>query len=262
MMNQCQFCLRSTYHENTCDECREVFEDKIDTNVVSDKLRLLADWLDKKYPNDSNPEVQNDLRTMANDYSLLCAERDSLAEENEKLKNKLDEINKNWNLELIATVNPKHCQQTFEIRDYETHQDCGFQYRAYGVNEDDDTYRICFPNHKGSPEIELVAQDAYDLGMHALSYAARDGVKIKLPVMPSMIYTVYVDGEYVTISQLQTRALQTSEYKSIIDQLLKALPKDTFTSHAYEQSDFMSFLLAVYKILYEPSERQKFLNSL
>jgi hypothetical protein len=51
-----------------------------------DKLRLLADWFDKKYPNDSNPEVQNDLRTIANDYSLICAERDSLAEENKKLK--------------------------------------------------------------------------------------------------------------------------------------------------------------------------------
>ncbi len=193
-----------------------------------DKLRLLADWLDKKYPNDSDPEVQNDLRTIANDYSLLCAERDSLAEENDILKNKLDEINKNWDLELIATVNPKHCQQTFEIHDYETHQDCGFQYRAYGVNEDDDTYRISFPNYKGSPEIELVAKDAYHLGMHALSYAASAGVELKLPVMPSMCYTIYVDGEYITFSQLKERASQASKYKSIIDQLLKSLPKDTF----------------------------------
>ena len=31
----------------------------------SEKLRLLADWFDMKYPNDKNPEVQNDLRRIA-----------------------------------------------------------------------------------------------------------------------------------------------------------------------------------------------------
>ena len=30
-----------------------------------DKLELLADWIDKKHPNDSNPEVQRDLRMWA-----------------------------------------------------------------------------------------------------------------------------------------------------------------------------------------------------
>jgi hypothetical protein len=65
-----------------------------------------------------------------------------------------------------------------------------------------------------------------------------------------MCYTVYIDGEFVSLSQLQTRARQSSHNKSMIDLLLKALPKDTFTSHSYEQSDFMGFLLAVYKILY------------
>ena len=29
------------------------------------KLDLLADWIDLKYPNDSDPEVQNDLRAWA-----------------------------------------------------------------------------------------------------------------------------------------------------------------------------------------------------
>ena len=39
------------------------------TNFVvsdSEKLRLLADWFDAKFPNDPNPEVQNDLRKIAN----------------------------------------------------------------------------------------------------------------------------------------------------------------------------------------------------
>ena len=31
----------------------------------SEKLRLLAEWFDLKYPNDKNPEVQNDLRRIA-----------------------------------------------------------------------------------------------------------------------------------------------------------------------------------------------------
>ena len=31
----------------------------------SEKLRLLADWFDMKYPNDKNPEVQDDLRRIA-----------------------------------------------------------------------------------------------------------------------------------------------------------------------------------------------------
>lgn len=30
-----------------------------------DKLELLADWFDKRYPNDQNPEVQSDLREWA-----------------------------------------------------------------------------------------------------------------------------------------------------------------------------------------------------
>ena len=47
---------------------------------------------------------------------------------------------------------------------------------------------------------------------------------------------------------------EATELKSTIDSLLKALPKDTFTSYAYEQSDFMGFLLAVYKILYNSNK--------
>jgi len=31
----------------------------------SEKLRKLADWIDLKYPNDAAPEVQNDLRRIA-----------------------------------------------------------------------------------------------------------------------------------------------------------------------------------------------------
>ena len=30
-----------------------------------EKLRLLADWFDKRYPDDPTPDVQNDLRRMA-----------------------------------------------------------------------------------------------------------------------------------------------------------------------------------------------------
>lgn len=32
----------------------------------AEKLRCVADWIDKKYPNDLNPEVQMDLRRIAN----------------------------------------------------------------------------------------------------------------------------------------------------------------------------------------------------
>ena len=32
----------------------------------AEKLRLLADWFDMKYPHDTNPEVQQDLRRIAN----------------------------------------------------------------------------------------------------------------------------------------------------------------------------------------------------
>ena len=32
----------------------------------ADKLRKLAEWFDYKYPNDQNPEIQDDLRDMAN----------------------------------------------------------------------------------------------------------------------------------------------------------------------------------------------------
>ena len=35
------------------------------------KMRLLADWFDAKYPNDSNPEVQNDLRAWARELDAL-----------------------------------------------------------------------------------------------------------------------------------------------------------------------------------------------
>ena len=46
-----------------------------------EKLSFLADWIDAKYPNDSNPEVQEDLRAWARALpSLLQAvgERDRL----------------------------------------------------------------------------------------------------------------------------------------------------------------------------------------
>jgi len=33
--------------------------------VPPERLELLADWLDAKFPNDHNPEVQSDLRRMA-----------------------------------------------------------------------------------------------------------------------------------------------------------------------------------------------------
>ena len=32
----------------------------------AEKLRKLAEWFDEKYPNDQNPEIQDDLRDMAN----------------------------------------------------------------------------------------------------------------------------------------------------------------------------------------------------
>jgi len=37
------------------------------------KLRALADWIDLKFPNDSNPEVQRDLRSWADAISRLVA---------------------------------------------------------------------------------------------------------------------------------------------------------------------------------------------
>ncbi len=37
----------------------------------SDKLRYLAKWIDVKYPNDLDPEVQRDLRRIANKLASL-----------------------------------------------------------------------------------------------------------------------------------------------------------------------------------------------
>jgi hypothetical protein len=42
----------------------------------SDKLRLLADWLDLKFPNDSDPQVQIDLRRIASELNQLKNEVD------------------------------------------------------------------------------------------------------------------------------------------------------------------------------------------
>ena len=36
-----------------------------------DKLRLLAEWFDLKYPNDKNPEVQKDLRRIADNLDSM-----------------------------------------------------------------------------------------------------------------------------------------------------------------------------------------------
>jgi hypothetical protein len=37
----------------------------------SDKLNLLANWFDAKYPDDFNPEIQTDLRRMAKRLDAL-----------------------------------------------------------------------------------------------------------------------------------------------------------------------------------------------
>ncbi len=37
----------------------------------SEKLRLLADWFDIIYPDDPNPEIQKDLRRMADEWEAI-----------------------------------------------------------------------------------------------------------------------------------------------------------------------------------------------
>ena len=37
----------------------------------SEKLRLLAKWIDKKYPDDIDPEAQNDLRKWADNIDKI-----------------------------------------------------------------------------------------------------------------------------------------------------------------------------------------------
>ncbi len=51
-----------------------------------DALRLFADWFDYKYPNDTNPEAQNDLRRWADNIEahgdschLLCSANGKMA---------------------------------------------------------------------------------------------------------------------------------------------------------------------------------------
>lgn len=44
---------------------------KITFATDSEKLLLLAEWFDMKYPNDPNPEVQTDLRRIATRIELL-----------------------------------------------------------------------------------------------------------------------------------------------------------------------------------------------
>ena len=42
-----------------------------------DKLRLLADWFDARYPEDPTPEVQNDLRRMAKKLDELDLKKET-----------------------------------------------------------------------------------------------------------------------------------------------------------------------------------------
>ena len=39
-----------------------------------EKLRILAIWIDSKFPNDLDPEVQNDLRRIADKLDIIDAE--------------------------------------------------------------------------------------------------------------------------------------------------------------------------------------------
>lgn len=39
--------------------------------ISPEKLRKLADWFDVKYPDDPNPEVQNDLRKLADQLDKM-----------------------------------------------------------------------------------------------------------------------------------------------------------------------------------------------
>ncbi len=52
----------------------------------SEKLRMLADWIDVKYPDDADPEVQKDLRRIASRITDLLAEVVRLRAENGDLQ--------------------------------------------------------------------------------------------------------------------------------------------------------------------------------
>lgn len=39
--------------------------------ISPEKLRMLADWFDVKYPDDPDPEVQTDLRLLAGQIELI-----------------------------------------------------------------------------------------------------------------------------------------------------------------------------------------------
>jgi chromosome segregation ATPase len=63
------------------------------------KLLVLADWIDAKYPNDPNPEVQADLRQIAKEIrrlreenNLIWAEVKKLRKENEEYDDELAKL--------------------------------------------------------------------------------------------------------------------------------------------------------------------------
>ena len=53
---------------------------------VWDGLRLLADWFDARFPNDTNPEVQSSLRVWAQDFVDLRSRIAALEAENAELR--------------------------------------------------------------------------------------------------------------------------------------------------------------------------------
>ena len=66
---------RITELERTIAALRALVEakDKVLTAGATNKLRMLAGWIDLKYPNDSDPEVQQDLRRWADSIDTARA---------------------------------------------------------------------------------------------------------------------------------------------------------------------------------------------
>lgn len=58
-------------------ELKELFKIQLhryEGYLIVTKLRTLADWFDMKFPDDKDPEVQNDLRALANNIEKALEE--------------------------------------------------------------------------------------------------------------------------------------------------------------------------------------------
>lgn len=66
--------VEDTAHIVRLHNRQPLYDALVDAAPSVEKLRALADWLDLKYPNDPHPEVQRDLRALADALATLDQE--------------------------------------------------------------------------------------------------------------------------------------------------------------------------------------------